>query len=149
MSDRIEQTMIPSLDIDTKNRESEFNQLAKQNFLRWNEALHTHDPAIVAKLYFENATFLPTLNPEFKQGQVGAQEYFHHFLEKNPDGRIVKEVVQVLGENCYLHSGMYNFEVGPEDNRQVAEARFSYVWEKDDKGEWKIIHHHSSLKPKE
>jgi len=43
---------------------------------------------------------------------------------------------------------MYNFEVGPVDDRKVVEARFSFVWKKDDQGEWKIVHHHSSARPK-
>ena len=60
---------------------------------------------------------------------------------------IIQEEVQTLGTDCYLHSGMYNFEVGLGDDRQVVEARFSFVWKKDDQGEWKIVHHHSSAKP--
>lgn len=133
----------------TKNREIEFNEIAKNNFSRWGEALLTRDPKVVADLYTPEATFLPTVSSEFKKGQSGAESYFHHFLEKNPNGEIVQDEVQVLGQDVYLHSGMYNFEVGPESNRQVVEARFSFVWQKNDQGEWKIIHHHSSVKPRE
>ena len=43
---------------------------------------------------------------------------------------------------------LLDFEVGPVDDRKVVEARFSFVWKKDDQGEWKIVHHHSSAKPK-
>ena len=69
-------------------------------------------------------------------------------LKKILGVEIIQEEVQTLGTDCYLHSGMYNFEVGPYDDRQVVEARFSFVWKKDDQGEWKIVHHHSSAKPK-
>jgi len=41
---------------------------------------------------------------------------------------------------------MYDFELGPDDNRQVTHARFTFIWRQDN-GEWKIIHHHSSVKP--
>jgi len=46
------------------------------------------------------------------------------------------------------HCGMYNFEVGSEDSRTIVEARFTYIWQKDERGDWKILHHHSSLLPK-
>jgi uncharacterized protein (TIGR02246 family) len=127
----------------------EYEAIANKNFSLWKDALKTKDPKKVAALYAEDATFLPTVSGEFKKGQTSAEEYFKHFLEKNPTGEIVQEEVQILGENCYLHSGMYNFEVGPDDNRQIIEARFSFAWKKDNQGAWTIIHHHSSIKPKE
>jgi len=122
--------------------------IAQKNFSVWNDALKTKKPEIVAALYAKDATFLPTVSGKFKKGQVGAEKYFEHFLEKNPAGKIIEEEVQTLGRDCYVHSGMYNFEVGPEDNRETVEARFSFVWMQNDQGEWKILHHHSSLKPK-
>jgi len=42
---------------------------------------------------------------------------------------------------------MYNFEVDSADGRQIVEARFTFIWKKNEPGEWKIIHHHSSVKP--
>ena len=75
-------------------------------------------------------------------------EKFEGVTPPQESTEIIQEEVQTLGTDCYLHSGMYNFEVGPGDDRQVVEARFSFVWKKDDQGEWKIVHHHSSVKPK-
>ena len=122
-------------------------EIAQENFKRWNEALLTKDPKKVAELYAKNNTFLPTLSPDFKKGNDEAEEYFIHFLEKNPKGEIKEEAIQLMGENFYLHSGMYDFEVGDEGAKSIVEARFSFVWEKENNGEWKIIHHHSSIKP--
>ncbi len=130
-------------------QENSKKEIAERNFSMWSDAVKAGDLEKVAKLYTENATFLPTFSKEFKKGQEGAEEYFKHFLEKNPIGEIIEEEVQTLGYNFYLHSGMYNFEVGPDDDRQIMEARFSFVWEQNEQGEWKIIHHHSSAKPKE
>ena len=117
-----------------------------QNFSLWEKTLHTKDPKAMARLYAENATFLPTVSGEFKKGQTGVEEYFEHFLEKNPTGEIIEEETQTLGPDCYLHSGLYNFEVGPNRNRQIVEARFTFLWKQNSRGEWKIIHHHSSIK---
>ena len=124
-------------------------KIAKENFAAWNETLQTKDPTTVAALYTEAATFLPTMSGELKKGQKGATEYFEHFLQKDPSGEIIDEAVQLLGPDSYLHSGMYNFEVGPVGERVIAEARFTYVWKRDVQGNWRIMHHHSSIKPQE
>ncbi|KKR07457.1 MAG: Calcium/calmodulin dependent protein kinase II association-domain protein [Parcubacteria group bacterium GW2011_GWC2_39_14] len=123
-------------------------ELARENFKIWNESLLSKDAQKVAELYTVDNTFLPTMSPEFKRGQASAEGYFVHFLEKNPVGEIVEDECQVLAPDCYLHSGLYNFTVGPEDKREVVEARFSYVWKKNEAGNWKILHHHSSVKPR-
>ena len=121
--------------------------IASENFEIWNKSLQNKDPKKMAEFYIENATFLPTLSEEFKKGQLGAEEYFKHFLEKNPVAEIIEKKVQTFGDDCYIYSGMYNFEVDSDNGRQVVEARFTFIWEKNDRGEWKIAHHHSSLKP--
>lgn len=121
--------------------------IAKQNFAKWNAALLTKDARQVADLYTEDATFLPTVSPEFKKGQGGAEEYFRHFLEKDPEGAVIADTVQPVSADCYLHSGMYDFEVGPKEQREIVKARFTFVWQKDADGQWKIAHHHSSRIP--
>lgn len=121
--------------------------IAKENFARWNDALRTLDPEAVAAFYTDDNSFLPTLSPDFKHGADGAREYFIHFLEKHPSGTVVDETVRPLGEDAYLHSGLYDFEVDDGDGgRTVAHARFTYLWIRED-GAWKIAHHHSSLVP--
>ncbi len=124
-------------------------KIVHENFFQWSETLLTRDPMEVAKLYTEDATFLPTVSSKFEIGQSGAETYFKHFLEKNPVGEIKEYKIQTIGSDCYLHSGMYNFEVGPDNEREIVEARFTFVWKQDEEGAWKIIHHHSSIKPKE
>lgn len=126
----------------------EIEKIAEENFKRWNNALLTREAKNVANLYIEDASFLPTVSPEFKKGQAEAEGYFKHFLEKNPKGKIVKEIIQPISEKYYLHSGLYDFELGPDEDRQIVEARFTFLWEMNDGGEWLIAHHHSSVKPK-
>ncbi len=126
----------------------DIEKIALSNFVKWNQALQTNQAKEVAKLYSADATFLPTLNGTFKHGSEEAEEYFEHFLQKSPVGEIIEESVQKLSENSFLHSGHYNFKLGPENNRTIAQARFSFVWQKNEVGEWEIIHHHSSVLPK-
>ena len=133
--------------VEKMENEQNLLGIARVNFGNWNNALQTRNARKVAELYLEDSTFHPTMSGDFKSEQKGAEDYFEHFLLKNPFGNIVKDKVQPLGENSYVHSGLYDFEMGHVDNREVANARFTYVWQKDESGEWKILHHHSSLKP--
>lgn len=127
--------------------EVNFNQIAAKNFQRWNDSLQIGDPKKVAEIYADDATFLPTVSGDFKRGPNGAGDYFKHFLEKKPKGEIIESVVQKIDERHYLHSGMYDFEVGPLNNRTTLHARFTFLWKRAENGDWKISHHHSSLNP--
>lgn len=127
--------------------ETDFEKIATENFSRWKESLKMGDPQQVANLYAEDATFLPTTSGDFKKGQNGAKEYFEHFLAKNPEGKITERVVQTIDDQHYLQSGKYDFEVGPQNNRTTLHARFTFLWQKNDQGNWEIAHHHSSLNP--
>lgn len=131
----------------TDDMANKFKKIAIDNFLLWQNALLSGSAEKVAELYTEAATFLPTVSAEYKKGKNGAASYFKHFLEKNPSGSVVLDEVQVINKQNYVHSGFYNFEVGPSDNRQVLEARFTFLWGLDEHDQWKILHHHSSLKP--
>lgn len=127
--------------------EKNFEEIAIANFEMWNEALQTKDPRKVAELYTKDATFLPTVSGELKRGIGGAEGYFKHFLEKDPIGKITEAVVQKIDEKSFLHIGKYDFEVGPQDDRKTLHARFTFLWQLDENGEWKIAHHHSSFNP--
>ena len=120
---------------------------AREMFDSWNYALQTGDSGEVAKLYVNESTFLPTLSGVFEKGVSGAENYFQHFLEKNPVGRIVSDEVQG-DEDLIIHSGLYTFEVdGQNSDRVDIRARFTFVYQKQKNGGYKILHHHSSLKP--
>lgn len=131
----------------TKNPEGNL-EIARENFKKWNDLLQTKDPKKVAELYADEATFLPTMSGKFKSGQEETEEYFEHFLQKDPFGKIIEEKVQFTDPNHYLHSGLYDFEVKDKEARSIVRARFTFLWGKDEKGEWKILHHHSSVLPK-
>jgi len=92
-------------------------EIAKENFNRWAESLITKDPKAVASLYSEDVTFLPTVSPDFKRGSSEAEGYFAHFLAKNPEGQVKDEAIQPLGDDFYLHSGMYDFTLDGDGGR--------------------------------
>ena len=117
------------------------------NFAAWNEALKLRDYDKAASLYStSDLTFLPTVSPEFIRDSHGTRRYFKDFVQRLPIGQITSDAVQSFNSDTYLHTGMYTFMTGPEDNRQPVQARFSYMWRLFN-GKWKIIHHHSSEVP--
>mmetsp|Transcript_32875 Transcript_32875/g.51276 ORF Transcript_32875/g.51276 Transcript_32875/m.51276 type:complete len:232 (-) Transcript_32875:93-788(-) len=121
--------------------------LAQANFKRWNDALQTKDAKTVANLYTSgDLSFLPTVSPKHIKNLGNTEQYFVDFVQKNPFGTITDESVQAYGSDAYLHSGQYTFELGDAGARTPVEARFSYMWTKSG-DEWKIAHHHSSVRP--
>ena len=50
-----------------------------------------------------------------------------------------------MGDDAYVHSGMYDFTFGADGTS--ARARFTFVWVRQPDGMWVITHHHSSLRP--
>ena len=81
----------------------------------WNDALHTLDPATVAKRYAKEGVLLPTLSDVPRNDVEGIKDYFVHFLEKKPDGKILEGEIfignnwaQDAGELCwYIFSCHY------------------------------------------
>ena len=126
----------------------DMKQVARDNFQAWNDALQTKDPKKVAALYSDkDLSFLPTVSPQHIKVIPDTKDYFTDFVLKNPFGTITDDKVQVFDNgSSYLHSGMYTFELGDAGARTPVEARFSYVWRKEE-GDWKIAHHHSSVTP--
>lgn len=113
-------------------------------FGQWNDALHTLDPATVARRYSREGVLLPTLSDIPRSDFEGIKDYFVHFLEKKPDGKILEGDIFV-GNNWAQDAGIYEFSFA--DGSKV-KARYSFVYVYED-GKWMISHHHSSLMPEE
>jgi uncharacterized protein (TIGR02246 family) len=123
-------------------------ELVRLNFESWNNALKSKEAKKVAELYAEDGVLLGTFSQVISVGKNQIQKYFEHFLLQNPTGKIIEEKIQSIDAGAYAHMGLYNFEVDSKDGlRQTVPARFTYIWSKDKNGEWKILHHHSSILP--
>ena len=115
----------------------------KQLFSLWNDALLTGDSDAVARRYAKGAVLLPTVSDIPRTTYAGIKDYFDHFLEIKPDGKIIESYVSI-GENWCKDVGIYEFRKGTDGT--TVRARYSFVYVFED-GEWKISHHHSSLMP--
>ncbi|MGR3914126.1 MAG: SgcJ/EcaC family oxidoreductase [Gammaproteobacteria bacterium] len=112
---------------------------------RWLAALQSGAPHAMAQLYADEAAFLPTVSAQFLHGRAAAEAYFAGFLQTYRNCEVTEQCVQWLGEDAYAHSGLYDFRRADADDNHAA-ARFTFVWRRT-AGEWRILHHHSSMQP--
>ena len=98
----------------------------QKNFADWNSALQARDFDKAASYYStSNLSFLPTVSPEFIRDAPSTRRYFADFVKRLPDGKITADNVQAISAEAYLHTGMYTFMTGPDEDRNPVQARFS------------------------
>lgn len=134
-----------------QNNNRELTVAARKNMGQWLGALEAKDLQKIINMYAEEAAFFPTIVDDLKRGRKGAEEYFSYFLNKNPKGHIIEELINEVGEGAYFHCGMYDFELDcvKTEGRATVKARFGFLWKKADSGKWEIFYHHSSLRPEQ
>jgi uncharacterized protein (TIGR02246 family) len=115
-------------------------------FDQWNDALTTGDPNKVADLYAPNAVLLPTLSNQIRTNRAEIVDYFTHFLESKPWGRIDRAVITVIDPQTAVNTGLYTFELIKDGVLQDVQARYTFVYQKQN-GNWLIVNHHSSKMP--
>ena len=112
-------------------------------FDRWNQMLQTADPGQVVALYAERSILLPTLSNKPRLTPEEKKDYFRHFLENRPFGRIDLSEISIDG-NMAVDSGLYTFTFAATGEVVRARYTFTYRW---DGSRWLIVSHHSSLMP--
>lgn len=112
-------------------------------FDRWNESLQTGDPSTVVANYAERSILLPTLSNKPRLTAAEKEDYFHHFLENRPSGRIDLRFVEI-GCNSAVDAGLYTFAFARTGTAASGRYSFTYRW---DGSKWLITSHHSSLMP--
>ena len=112
-------------------------------FDRWNHALQTGDAHEVVANYAERSILLPTLSNKPRVTAIEKEDYFHHFLENHPSGRIDFRMIEI-GCNTAVDSGLYTFTFGTTGAQVHARYTYTYKW---DGKQWLITSHHSSAMP--
>ena len=108
----------------------------------WNNALQTGDAKQVVALYQEDAILLPTVSNKVRTNHAEIEDYFTHFLQNKPYGKIDESHVRIFNDIA-IHSGIYTFTFNGETTVQ---ARFTFAYQNKNNS-WKIIEHHSSRMP--
>lgn len=120
-------------------------RLAEDLFDRWNEALGSGDAQRVSQCYTEDAVLLPTVSNVPRLSRREIRDYFEHFLQKQPLGKVDQRNVR-FGCNKITDAGIYTFRIIDAGKTEYVPARYTFVYENRD-GQWLIAHHHSSLMP--
>lgn len=121
---------------------------AEKAYKAWREAIASRKTENILAQYKDNATLLPTLSAKVITGQKERGEYFDGLVKK--EGLNVKPLTAKTTTygNVAVTNGTYNFSFKDAGKEQTVNARFTFVFEKDSKGEVKIATQHSSIVPK-
>ena len=112
-------------------------------FDRWNQSLQTGDPHKVAANYAERSILLATISNKPRLTVADKEEYFQHFLQDRPSGKIDYRFIE-LGCNSAVDAGLYTFTFARTG--VVVKARYTYTYHWDG-AQWLITSHHSSAMP--
>ena len=118
-----------------------------RQFAVWNAALQTRDPQKVAGLYCEHGgVLIPTLSNQIRSTHAEIADYFEHFLQLKPSGKIDRSFIRMLGAGAAVNSGIYTFSLIKGGKPEAVRARFTFVYAKEH-GRWCIMEQHSSVMP--
>ncbi len=112
-------------------------------FDRWNQSLLTGEPKKVVANYAERSILLPTVSNKPRLTPAEKEDYFNHFLEKGPSGKIDLRQIEI-GCNTAVDAGLYTFTF--EETGEVVSGRYTYTYQWDGRN-WLITSHHSSAMP--
>jgi hypothetical protein len=86
---------------------------------------------------------LPTVSNQPRLTPSEKEDYFHHFLENRPSGKIDMRSIE-LGCNTAIDVGLYTFTYAKSGEVIKGRYTFTYRW---DGSKWLISSHHSSVMP--
>lgn len=112
-------------------------------FDRWNQSLQTGDPRQVVANYAPKSILLATVSNTPRLDPAQKEDYFVHFLENRPFGRIDFRVIDIACTTA-VDAGLYTFTFAKTG--AIVKARYTYTY-KWDGSQWLITSHHSSALP--
>lgn len=140
-SDQVAQSSAPGARSETCKTTSEAEIAAL--FDRWNQSLQSGDPHKVVANYAQRSILLPTVSNKPRLTPAEKEDYFHHFLQDSPSGRIDLRMVDI-GCNTAVDAGLYTFTFAKTGTVVSGRYSFSYRW---NGSQWLITSHHSSAMP--
>ena len=112
-------------------------------FDRWNRSLQTGDAQQVVANYAQQSILLPTVSNKPRLTPAEKLDYFQHFLENRPSGKIDMSVIEI-GCNTAWDAGLYTFNFAKTGASVSGRYTYTYRWNGSD---WLITSHHSSAMP--
>ena len=114
-------------------------------FERWNGSLQTGDPKRVVANYAQRSILLPTVSNKPRVTAEEKEDYFEHFLQVQPNGKIDSRMI-LIGCNTAVDAGLYTFSYGTSGKQVRARYTYTYEWANN---QWLITSHHSSAMPEQ
>lgn len=112
-------------------------------FTRWNDSLKSGDAKKVVANYAPDSILLPTVSNKPRFTAEEKEDYFHHFQENKPSGKIDLQYIQI-NCNTAIDSGLYTFTYAKTGLSVSGRYTYTYGW---DGSQWLITSHHSSMMP--
>ncbi|QMU60627.1 MAG: DUF4440 domain-containing protein [Gammaproteobacteria bacterium] len=120
--------------------------MAENLLKKWETCLNNGDLNGIVELYADNAVLWGTFSDIIRDNPELIREYFEAlFLRENLNVKFGSSNLRSFGEAA-IYSGDYEFSY-QGDEKVSCPARFSFVFYKDESGQYRIIDHHSSLVP--
>jgi len=124
------------------------NEDAYATIEQWASALNAGDIDRVVGTYTSDATLMGTSSPSLAKEPNDLRAYFGPPLKAKVQVKLGEGKPTTIGDNAVAWAGFYDFSGNRPDGQPFAlSARYTFVMVKRD-GNWKIAHHHSSLRPK-
>lgn len=112
-------------------------------FDRWNRSLQTGDAQQVVANYAQQSILLPTVSNTPRLTPAEKLDYFQHFLENRPSGKIDLRVIEIDCNTAWA-AGLYTFTFAKTGASVSGRYSYTYRWNGSD---WLIASHHSSAMP--
>ena len=123
--------------------EEKARKTVMEAFEKWNQDLQSGKPESIVKLYAQDSVLLPTLSNKLRFTPAEKEDYFKHFMENAPSGKIETRFIDI-GCNTALDTGVYTFSFAKTGESVKARYSYTYQWNGN---QWLITSHHSSLMP--
>jgi uncharacterized protein (TIGR02246 family) len=114
---------------------------------RWALAFNSGDVEKTVACYTPDALVLGTASPSLASKPDDLRAYFGAAAAAKFQVKLGESSAIVLSNDAVAFTGFYEFSRVKDGEQIVIPARFTFVVVKRD-GVWKIVHHHSSTRPK-
>jgi uncharacterized protein (TIGR02246 family) len=115
----------------------------------WAAAFNAGDLGKIVAVYAPNALVFGTLSPKLASSADDLRGYYKGSVAAKSHVKLGENAAVVMSPEVVTFAGFYEFSRPGKNGAppKVNPARYSFVVVKQD-GVWKIVHHHSSPRPK-
>lgn len=113
----------------------------------WGDAFNSRQLENILSQYAPHAVFWGTGSQTLRDDPAEVRDYFKSTPDR-PNVRVAigEHRVRAFGD-IGISTGFYTFSNSENGKATIKPARFSFVFQKQSNGEWKLVDHHSSTIP--